>query len=176
VTNAPGPALAIGLRWGGATIASVRDLDIESIGGGAIAVGAVGLEAGGSAGFDLARALIQGTVDQSVSLQGSATATISDLDVSGTKSILAHGEDSGSGVAVLDLSRLRMARFLVHDNARDGIVVDETVPGGGGVIRFSDGEVRGNAVGVRVLQPTFHVRDLLDRVEVDQNQQNLDAP
>jgi hypothetical protein len=175
ISDAPGPVVAIGIRWAGGQ-AWIRDLDVESIAGTAIMAGVSGSPDGPAIGFDVGRARIAGTIDQGISLQATASATISDLDLSGTKGILARGPDSGTGLVVLDLARLRLSRFLVHDNDRDGILVDESgSPGAGQKIQFFDGEVRGNAIGVRLKNQTTDARSMFERVKVDQNQQNLDA-
>jgi hypothetical protein len=87
------------------------------------------------------------------------------------------GLDSGSAIAVLDVSRLVMSRFLIHDNAKAGIIIADARPTGiAGLVQLSDGEIRGNAIGVQVLNGALDVRSALVDVMVDQNQQNLDAP
>jgi hypothetical protein len=170
VRDVSGPAIALG--YGGVgTTATVRDLDVDSPNGGAIVLG----QLGASGNIDLGRARIRGANDRAIVLRGTSSATIADVEV--TKTMVISGtKDSGSAIAVLDVSQLRLSRFLVHDNANVGVIIDDARPTEAGLVMLRDGEIRGNAIGVQLLNGTLDVRRSLEDVMVDQNQQNLSAP
>jgi hypothetical protein len=124
--------------------------------------------------LSVSRAKISNSGDLGLALHLTVSATVSDLEILGTKGGGRSGPESGSGMLLDGTSSLVASSFAVHDNAAVGLSVRN---GGRGMLataNFTDGEVRANAVGVRVNRADFSPNQSLVRVVILGNKTNFE--